>query len=154
MRQGLRELGYVAGQSVLIDVRAASGRVDQMPELVAELISLKPDVLVTATTPAARVAKEATRTIPIVMTAVGDPVAVGIVSNLARPEANVTGLSLLNLAHIGKQLQLLKEAAPHVRRFALLCNSLNPGNAAALTATQTAAGALGVDLQPRGDTRS
>jgi putative tryptophan/tyrosine transport system substrate-binding protein len=147
MRQGLRKLGHVDGQSVVIDVRAASGRADRMPELVAELINLKPDVLVTATTPAALVAKEATRTIPIVMTAVGDPVGVGIVSNLARPEANVTGLSLLNLAHIGKQLQLLKEAAPQVRRFSLLWNSVNPGNAAALTATQAAAAALGVDFQ-------
>jgi putative ABC transport system substrate-binding protein len=148
MRQELRKLGYVDGQSLVIDVRVAEGRVDRIPEFVAELINLKPDVLVTGTTPAALAAKKATRTIPIVMTAVGDPVGVGIVSNLARPEGNVTGLSLLNLAHIGKQLQLLKEAVPHVRRFALLWNSLNPGNVDALTATQTAAGALGVDLQP------
>jgi putative tryptophan/tyrosine transport system substrate-binding protein len=148
MRQGLRELGYVEGRSVVIDVRAAAGRADRLTDLVAELINLKPDILVTATTPAGLTAKRATQTIPIVVTAVGDPVAVGLVSNLARPEGNVTGMSLSNLAHIGKQLQLLKEAVPTVRRFALLWNRLNPGNAAALTATQAAAGALGVDLQP------
>jgi putative ABC transport system substrate-binding protein len=147
LRQGLHEFGYVDEQ-IVIEIRAAAGRADRLPELVAELINLKPDVLITATTPAGLAAKKATRTIPIIMTAVGDPVSVGLVSNLARPEGNLTGMSLLNLAHIGKQLQLLKEAVPHVRRFVLLWNSLNPGNALAVTATQAAAGTLGVDLQP------
>jgi putative ABC transport system substrate-binding protein len=150
LRQGLQQLGYVDGQTVVIEVRAAAGRADRLPDLVAELINLKPDVLMTATTPAGLAAKKATRTIPIVITAVGDPVSVGLVSNLARPDGNLTGMSLSNLAHIGKQLQLLKEAVPHVRRFAFLWNSLNPGNAAALTATQAAAGTLGVDLHPVG----
>src|SRR5262249_10354426 len=104
--------------------------------------------LVTVATPGALAAKNATRTIPIVMTSVGDPVGAGLVSNLARPEGNVTGMSLLNLAHTGERLQLLKEAGPPVRPLALLWNSLNPGGAASLTATRAAAKALGVDFQP------
>ena len=147
LRQGLHELGYADGQ-IVIDVRAAAGRADRLSELVAELIDLKPDVLMTGTTPAGLTAKKATQTIPIVITAAGDPVSVGLVGNLARPGGNLTGLSLLNLAHIGKQLQLLKEAAPNVRRFGFLWNSLNPLNVAGVPATQAAAGALGVDLLP------
>jgi putative ABC transport system substrate-binding protein len=145
--QGLHELGYTDRQ-IVIDVRAAGGRPDRLSEFVAELVNLKPDILLTGTTPAGLAAKKATQTIPIVITAAGDPVSVGIVRNLARPEGNLTGLSLLNLAHIGKQLQLLKEAAPDVHRFGFLWNSLNPLNVEGVPATQAAASALGVDLVP------
>src|SRR5262245_6933607 len=90
LRQGLHELGYADGQ-ILIDVRAAGGRPDRLSEFVTELINLKPDILLTGTTPAGLAAKSATQTIPIVITAVGDPISVGLVSNLARPQGNLTG---------------------------------------------------------------
>jgi len=106
-RQGLRELGYVEGQTIVLELRWAEGRLERIPEVVAELVGLKVDVLVAVTTPAALVAKNATQTIPIVMVA-GDPVGLGLVASLARPGGNVTGLSYLTEAIMAKRLQLLK----------------------------------------------
>ncbi len=147
-RQGLRELGYVEGQNIVIELRAAEGRYERLPQLAAELVSLKPDVLVAAATPSAIAARDATRTIPLVMIAVGDPVGAGLVSNLARPGGNITGVSLLNVEFSGKRLQLLKEAVPNASRVAALWNSRNPLEGAILKATQAAAAALGVTLLP------
>jgi putative ABC transport system substrate-binding protein len=146
-RQGLREHGYVEGKNVALDVRAAEGRAERLPQLAAELVELKPDVLVAAATPAALAAKNATRTIPIVMVGVGDPVGSGLVKSLARPGGNVTGASLVNVEFAGKRVQLLKEALPRVPRVALLHNPLNAMNATALKETAPAAEALGVRLE-------
>jgi putative ABC transport system substrate-binding protein len=123
-RQGLRELGYVEGQTILLEIRWAEGRVERMPELVAELVGLKVDVLVASTFPAALAAKNATQTIPIVMM-VPDPVGLGLVSSLSRPGGNVTGLSYLTEEIIAKSLQLLKELVPGLARVGVLRNPLN-----------------------------
>ncbi len=147
-RQGLRDLGYVEGQNLVIDLRAAEGRYERLPRLAAELVSLKPDVVVAWNSPGAAAAKDATRTIPIVIVAVGDPVGTGLVGSLARPGGNITGVSLLNTELTAKGLQLLKEALPKVSRVAFLWNSLNPQSALILKETQSAAAALGVTLQP------
>ena len=147
-RQGLREHGYVEGRNIVIEVRVAEGRVERLPQFAVELIALKPDVLVASSTPGALAAKNATRTIPIVIVGVGDPVGSGLVSSLARPGGNITGVSLVNVEFSGKRLQLLKEIVPHVSRVAFLWNSLNPLNTAILKETEAAAAALGVKLQP------
>ncbi len=121
-RQGLRELGYVEGQNIALEVRWTEGRREQLPELVGELVRLKVDVLVVATTPGALAAKNATRTIPVVMLAVADPVGSGLVASLARPGGNLTGLSLFTPEVSGKRLQLLKESLPSISRVAVLTN--------------------------------
>jgi putative ABC transport system substrate-binding protein len=110
-RQGLREHGYAEGKNVTFDVRAAEGRADRLPQLAAELVDLKPDVLVAAATLAALAAKKATRTIPIVMVAVGDPVGSELVKSLARPGGNVTGASLVNVEFAGKRLPAARGSA-------------------------------------------
>jgi putative ABC transport system substrate-binding protein len=106
-RQGLRELGYVEGQTIVLEIRSAEGRVEPMPELVAALVGLKVDVLVAASGPAAVAAKNATQTIPIVMMA-NDPVGLGLIGSLSRPRGNVTGLSYLSEEIIAKRLELLR----------------------------------------------
>jgi len=111
-RQGLRELGYVDGQNITIEYRWADGRFDQLPDLAAELVRLKVDLVVAVVTQASLAAKKATGTIPIVMIGVSDPVASGLVSSLARPGANITGNSSMTAEVVGKQLELLKEIFP------------------------------------------
>jgi ABC-type uncharacterized transport system substrate-binding protein len=111
-RQGLRELGHVEGQNIALEYRFAQGRADRLPALAAELVRMKVDVIVIQSAQAALAAKQATQTIPIVMTVGGDPVAAGLVASLARPGGNVTGLSLQLSELSGKRLQLLKEVAP------------------------------------------
>jgi ABC-type uncharacterized transport system substrate-binding protein len=147
-RQGLRELGYVEGQNIAFEVRWAEGHYERFPALVAELISLKIDVLVVATTPGALAAKAATRTIPIVMVATGDPVAAGLVPSLARPGGNVTGLSLQNPAVHAKRLELLKESIPGISRVAVLTNPGNPIHTVFWKETQAAARTLRLQLLP------
>jgi len=146
-RQGLRELGYVEGKNIVIEWRYAEGKADRLPGLAAELVRLKVDVIVTAGAPATRRAKEATVTIPIVMTNDGDPVGTGFVASLARPGGNITGLSTLAPELSGKQLELLKEIVPRLSRVAVLGTSTRPGNAQSLRETELAAGAFGVKLQ-------
>jgi putative tryptophan/tyrosine transport system substrate-binding protein len=143
-RQGLRDLGYVQGKNIAIEHRYAEKNFDQ---LAAELVRVKVDVIVTGGTPAARAAKNATMTIPIVMAAVGDPVGTGLVASLARPGRNITGLSLLSPELSGKRLELLKETLPRVTRVAVLLNPTNPATEAQLAGTQLTAGSLGVQLQ-------
>jgi putative tryptophan/tyrosine transport system substrate-binding protein len=147
-RQGLRELGYVEGQNITLEVRWAEGRSELLPELVAELVRFKVDVLVVATTPGALAAKDATRTIPIVFLTVGDPVGSGLVASLARPGGNLTGLSLLNPEVSGKRLELLKESLPGISRVAVLTNPGNPIHSVFWRETHTAAQTLGLQLQP------
>ena len=112
LRQGLRELGYVEGQNIAIEWRWAHGKLERFPDLAAELVKLEVDIIVAATLPGVEAAQKATRTIPIVMGFVSDPVAYGLVASLARPGGNVTGLSGISLETAGKQLALLKEMVP------------------------------------------
>src|SRR5262249_20126348 len=119
-RNGLREHGYVEGKNIVFEYRCAEGKLDRLPDLAAELVALKVDVIVTASTPAVQAAKKATSAIPIVFAAVGDPVAAGLVESLARHGQNVTGLSVLVAELDGKRLELLKEAVPKTNRVAVL----------------------------------
>ena len=146
-RQGLRELGYVEGKNISIEYRFAEGKPDRLPALAAELVRLKVDVIVTSGAPATRSAKEATVTIPIVMTNDTDPVGSGFVASLARPGGNITGLSNLRPEISGKRLELLKEVVPRLSRVAVMGTSTIPGNAQNLKETELAAGALAVKLQ-------
>jgi len=146
-RQGLRELGYVEGQNVVIELRLAEGQYDRLPGLAAELVRLKVDIIVVAGPPAIQAAKRATETIPIIMASVGDPVTTGFVASLARPGGNITGISLMLHELVAKQLELLKEVVPKVSRVACLGNPANPAYAPQLRHAQDAAQALGVRLQ-------
>src|SRR5262245_9685123 len=119
-RQGLRDLGYVEGRNLLIEYRDAEGNNERLPALAAELVALKVDVIVAPTTPAALAAKQPTRTIPIVFTNVADPVGNGLVTGLARPGGNVTGLSIFTPELVPKCLQLLTQAVPGLSRVAAL----------------------------------
>jgi len=120
LRQGLRELGYVEGKNITIEYRFAEGKLDRLPDLAAELVRLKVDVIVAAVTQPSLAAKKATGTIPIVMVAVSDPVGSGFVASLARPGANITGTSAMTDEVVGKQLELLKETFPE--NFARRCH--------------------------------
>ena len=147
-RQGLGELGWVEGQNLAIEYRFAEGEHDRLPELAAELVRLKVDVIMAGPTPPALAAKNATRTIPIVMTAVGDPVRLGLVASLARPGGNVTGVSFdVGLEVFAKGLELLKESVPKVRRVAILSNPANPAQAVAVHDVTAAARSLGLQLR-------
>jgi putative ABC transport system substrate-binding protein len=146
-RQGLRELGYIEGKNIVIEYRYADGKLDRLRELAAELVRLKVDIIVTGGPAGTRAAKEATATIPIVMTFDSDPVGNGFVASLARPGGNITGLSTLAPEISGKQLELLKEIVPKLSRVAVIWSSAEPGNAQVLKEMELAAGALKV--QPR-----
>jgi putative ABC transport system substrate-binding protein len=147
LRQGLRELGYVEGKTIVIEWRSAEGKLDRLPALAAELVRLKVDVIVASGPLPTRVTKEATSTIPIVMAQVNDPVGNGFVASLARPGGNITGLSTLAPEISGKQLELLKEILPRLSRAAVFGTSTQPGNSQALREVELAAGALAVKLQ-------
>jgi len=145
LRQGLSELGYVQGQNIALEWRWARGNDERFPDLAAELVKLKVDIIVAATTPGAQAAQRATKTIPIVMGFVSDPVALGLVTNLARPGGNITGLGVQTSEIVGKRLQLLREVAPTVARIAVLSDPSQPGTD--LRETEAAARALGMPLQ-------
>ena len=149
-RLGLRELGYIEGQNVAIEWRFAEGREDRLPDLAAELIRLKVDVILTINTPATQAAKSATTTIPIVFTAVADVAAAKLVGSLARPGGNITGLTTLVAETSGKRLALLKEALPRVSRAAVLWNSSSDGAGFAFRELVAASRPLGVQLQDAG----
>jgi len=146
-QQGLRDLGYVEGKNIVIEYRYGQGKLDLLPSLVNELVQLKPDVLVVGALPAFRAAKEATKSIPIVMVATVDPVATGIVDSLARPGGNITGLASLGRDLSGKRLELLKEVLPKISRVAILWDPDAPGPAIAFKEYETAARALKLQLQ-------
>lgn len=150
-RQGLHDLGWVEGQSIAIEVRYAGGKRDQLPELAAELVRRKVDLIFASTTPAALAAKHATTAIPIVIGFVGDPVGSGVVASLARPGGNVTGWThLAGLKLAGKRLELMKETIPGVSRIGVLWNPTNPGNAPFVKELEAAARILKVKLHPAG----
>ena len=146
-RQGLRELGYMEGKNIVIERRFAEGKLDRLPELAAELVHLKVDIIVTTGPSPTRAAKQATSMIPIVMAQDSDPVGNGFVASLARPGGNITGLSTLAPELTGKRLELLKEIVPKLSSVAVLGTSTNPGNAQQLREVELAAGALKVKLQ-------
>ena len=152
LRAGLRDLGYVEGRNLVIEVRRAEGKYERLPALAAELVRLEVDVIVTHSTPGSRAAKAATTTIPIVMAIVADPVASGIVASLARPGGNVTGLTALNRETGVKRLELLKDAFPHIQRVAVLGNPDNtspgrPANAGTFGQVRAAAASLKLEIQ-------
>ncbi len=147
-RQALGERGWVEGQNILIEVRYADGKVDRLPALVAELIRLNVDVIVTGSSGATWAAKNATQSIPIVMAASANALGEGLVTNLAHPGGNITGMTFLAGPEIaGKQLQLLKEVAPAASRVAVLANPTNRSHAGFATELKVAAQSLGVQLQ-------
>jgi putative ABC transport system substrate-binding protein len=144
-RQGLRALGYVEGQNVVVEARWAEGRYERYPALATDLVNAKVDVIVTVGGAATQAAQHATATVPIVMTVVFDPLGGRLVSTLARPGANVTGLSLIPL--VGKQLEALKEVVPKATRMTVLSNPDNPASATQLREAEAAARSLGVRLR-------
>ena len=147
-RQGLRDLGWVEGQNITIDPGFAEGRSDRLSDLAVELVRLKVDIIVATSTQAALAAKNATGTIPIVAANSGDPVGLGLIESLARPGGNITGLTIsVGAETYGKELELLKEIAPEVRRVAVLSNPANPFHTLAILNVKVAAQALKVELQ-------
>jgi putative tryptophan/tyrosine transport system substrate-binding protein len=145
--QGLHNLGYVEGKNIIIEYRFAEEKYDRLPTLMADLMSLKPDVILTHTTPGALAAKKATTTIPIVIAAAGDLVERGIVASLARPGGNITGLTFVTLELDNKRLELLKESVPKTFRVAVLVNPANPAWNNYPRNMEDLARALGVQLQ-------
>ncbi|MET3969524.1 MULTISPECIES: ABC transporter substrate-binding protein [Bradyrhizobium] len=144
-RQGLADLGYVVGRNLLLEERYADGEPERVPALIAELLTLNVDVLVTPGTPISQAAQRATSTVPIVCMS-GDPVRAGLVASLARPGGNITGLSQLSGEYGVKWVELLKEAAPKVHRVAVLWNPDNPTTANQVELMQKAAPGLGIEL--------
>src|SRR5215470_6538536 len=145
--QGLRELGYLEGQNIIVEGRWYGERTDRLPALAGELVQLKVDVIVAGAAPAPEAARRATSTIPIVMANHNDPVVSGLVASLAKPGGTVTGMSTLSPELIGKRLQLLKEAIPGISRVAVLSNPTIPSQALELKEAKVAAGLLKVQLQ-------
>jgi putative ABC transport system substrate-binding protein len=146
LREGLRTLGYVEGESVRIEVRHAAGRLDRLPDLAAELVRLNVDVIVTSGS--ALAAKKVTNTVPIVFIAEPDPVGTGLVASLAHPGGNVTGLADAHADLVPKRLDLLKEIVPSASRIGVLFNPTNPSTASQMKIAQTAGPALGVTILP------
>jgi len=154
LRKGLRELGYVEGRNLIIEYRSAEGRAERFPELASELVRLKVDLIVTRGTPAARAAKGATATIPVVMATMGDPRA--MVASFARPGGNITGVTTFSTELTAKRIELLKELVPNLSRVALLHNMGNPAVPPEWEETKTAARSLGLqaelfDVRSQGD---
>jgi putative tryptophan/tyrosine transport system substrate-binding protein len=146
IRQALGELGYVEGQQIVIEFRSAEGHDERLPALAAELVRLPVDLLLVEGDPAAQAARQATQNIPIVLAAVGDPVATGLVSSLARPGGNVTGVTNATHQLTGKRLQLLQEVQPALARVGVLWSVDNAGNALGWRQAQEATRALGLEM--------
>ena len=149
-QQGLRERGYVEGVNIVVEYRGANGKIERFPELATELVRLSLDLIVASNTPAARAAKEATTTVPIVVPVMGDPVGDGLVASLARPGGNITGMTFLGPELATKRLELLKQALPTISRVAALWHPHAYGESTMremMRKVETAAGALMVQLQ-------
>ena len=147
-RQGLRELRYIEGQNIAIEYRFASGQVERLPRLAAELVRLKVDVIVANSTASALAAKQATSTIPIVFAVVADAVGAGLIANFARPGGNITGLTSSSAELGGKRLELLKQVVPKASRVAVLYNPADRSNVLVLKQLQESVPTLGLTLQP------
>jgi putative tryptophan/tyrosine transport system substrate-binding protein len=147
-QQGLRDLGHLEGKNIIVEYRYAEGKVDRFPNLAAELVRSKVDIIVAVNEQGARAAKNATKTIPIVMAGVGpDPVEAGLVESLARPGGNITGLTLLAVEITGKRLELFKEAVPRVARVSVIYDPAAKGNVGEAKEAQAAARPLGLTVQ-------
>jgi putative ABC transport system substrate-binding protein len=146
-QQGLRELGYIEGKSIIIEQRDPEGRTEKYPELATELVRLKMDVIVTGGLTGARAAAKATKTIPIVIAAGGDPVRIGLVASLARPGGNITGSSALSPELSGKRLELLRETLPSSSRVGIFWNPDNPATAVSMEEAKVAAQGLRLNIQ-------
>jgi putative ABC transport system substrate-binding protein len=146
-REAMKELGYVEGKSVVYEYRSAEGQVDRLPQLAAELVKIPVKVMVVANTPGNLAAKKATTTIPIVMVAVGDPVRVGLVSNLGRPGGNITGFTTLTGPLTAKRLQLLKETIPTATRIGAIGNPSEPNTLIQIQDAEAAARELKVQFR-------
>jgi putative ABC transport system substrate-binding protein len=147
-RDALRDLGYVEGKNIQIEVRSAEGKTNRLPELAAELVRSKVDVIVASLTPAVTAAKNATRDIPIVMAPAGDPVATGLIVNLARPGGNITGLSATAAELGSKNLELIRELVPTARRVAVLGNTSDPFTKPFIEQVRRGAQTMRFDIQP------
>jgi ABC-type uncharacterized transport system substrate-binding protein len=147
LREGLRDLGYVEGQNILIEYRWAEGQYEQFPALIAELLAQRVEVIVTAGTPASLAVKNATTSVPLVMVAVGDPVTTGLVASLARPGGNITGLTSTSEELDGKRLELLREVIPKLSHVAVFWNPENPTLLTSLKEMRAAAQVLGIKVQ-------
>ncbi len=150
IRKALREIGYIEGQNVIFEARFAEGKIDRLPDLAAELVRLRVDVIITVGGPPAEVAKRATSIIPIVIVAAGDPVGTGLIASLARPGENITGITDQTIELIPKRLELLKESIPKASRVAVLWNSADRAMTLIYRQVESAARALGVKVQPLG----
>jgi putative tryptophan/tyrosine transport system substrate-binding protein len=150
VQERLKELGYSEGRNIAYEYRWAEGKLDRLTELAQQLVDLKVDVITTLSTPAAIAAQKATQTIPVVFTAVGDPVGSGVVSNLNHPGENITGISLLATELSAKRLELLKEIVPGASPVAMFWNDTNPGMVLRAREAQNAADKLGLNLQSVG----
>jgi len=152
-RQKLRELGHIEGENIAIEHRWAEGQDRRLPELAAELVRLQPNVIVTAGTPGALAAMQATKTIPIVMASSGDPVGAGLVASLARPGGHVTGFTIVGPQIEGKRLDLLKEAVPELSRVAVLWNPSYPASVSYFNTIENAGRTLRISLDPVAEVR-
>ena len=146
-QEGLRRLGYVEGRTITIEYRYAEDNLDRLPDLAAELVRSKVDVIVAVSTPAIRAAKNATKTIPIIMAGVSDPVGTGFVATLARPGGNITGFSLQSPELSGKRLELLKQVRPKLSRVVFLVHSQDPGHRLFVKEAEDAARSLGIHIE-------
>ena len=149
-QQGLRDVGYVEGKSILVEYRYLAGRRDRIPGTLAELVHMNVDVLILGTPPAIRTAKQATKTVPIVIVTTQDPVAAGIIDSLARPGGNITGLTRLTRDLSGKRLELLKEVVPEMSRVGVLWNADREAPASGFKGYEAAARTLKIPLQSLG----
>jgi putative ABC transport system substrate-binding protein len=152
-RQRLRDLGHIEGESIAIEYRWADGEDDRLPNLAAELVRLNPDIIVTTGTPSTLAAMQATKTIPIIMASSADPVAAGLVANLARPKENVTGFTILGPELEAKRLELLKQTVPSAARVAILRNPSNPAVVSYFEAIKTASQSLRIAVDPVAEVR-
>jgi putative tryptophan/tyrosine transport system substrate-binding protein len=148
LREGLRELGSVEGQNFVLELRSADGNASRLPELAAELVRLKVDVLAAIFTPCALAAKQASTSIPIVMISVGDPIGTGLVASLARPGGNITGLSNMAAETAGKSVELFRDMLPSLRRVAVLANPVDPFTKSFLEQIQLAGRTGGIEIAP------
>ena len=147
-RSGLRDFGYVEGTNVIIEYRWAEGRYERLPELAADLVRSNVDLIVTHATPGSLAAKQATTTIPIVIALIGDAVAVGIVTNVARPGGNITGQSFFNAELRAKRVELLKEVMPRLTQVGVILNADNPATVSEFQAMEATAQSLNIELRP------
>ena len=148
LREGLRELGLIEGQHYTVDSRSADAKANLLPDLAAELVRLKVDIIAALFTPCALAAKQATSVIPIVFAAAGDPVGTGLVASLARPGGNITGLSNMAAETAGKSVELLRDMLPSLRRVAVLANPVDPFTKSFLEQIQLAGRTAGIEIAP------